>query len=101
MMIRGSRSCQDNLYFFRIQVRFLEQLLHGHRIYQQYFMVSNGAQFILMECEQKGYDLHKLYDHVVIQINDTHPSMVIPELIRLLQERGFTMQEAIDVVRCV
>ena len=68
------------------------------RIYQQYFMVSNGAQFILMECEQKGYDLHKLYDHVVIQINDTHPSMVIPELIRLLQERGFTMQEAIDVV---
>ena len=61
-------------------------------------MVSNGAQFILMECEQKGYDLHKLYDHVVIQINDTHPSMVIPELIRLLQERGFTMQEAIDVV---
>ena len=68
------------------------------RIYQQYFMVSHGAQFILMECEQKGYDLHKLYDHVVIQINDTHPSMVIPELIRLLQERGFTMQEAIDVV---
>ena len=68
------------------------------RIYQQYFMVSNGAQFILMECEQKGYDLHKLYDHVVIQINDTHPSMVIPELIRLLQERVFTMQEAIDVV---
>ena len=68
------------------------------RIYQQYFMVSNGAQFILMECEQKGYDLHRLYDHVVIQINDTHPSMVIPELIRLLQERGFTMQEAIDVV---
>ena len=68
------------------------------RIYQQYFMVSNGAQFILMECEQKGYDLHKLYDRVVIQINDTHPSMVIPELIRLLQERGFTMQEAIDVV---
>ena len=61
-------------------------------------MVSNGAQFILMECEQKGYDLHRLYDHVVIQINDTHPSMVIPELIRLLQERGFTMQEAIDVV---
>ncbi|MDD7739886.1 MAG: glycogen/starch/alpha-glucan phosphorylase [Fusicatenibacter sp.] len=68
------------------------------RIYQQYFMVSNGAQLILMECEQKGYDLHRLYDHVVIQINDTHPSMVIPELIRLLQARGFTMQEAIDVV---
>ena len=69
------------------------------RIYQQYFMVSNGAQFILMECEQKGYDLHKLYDHVVIQINDTHPTMVIPELIRILTtEEGFTMDEAIDVV---
>ena len=68
------------------------------RIYQQYFMVSNGAQFILMECEQKGYDLHKLYDHVVIQINDTHPSMVIPELIRLLQERGILMDEAVSIV---
>lgn len=68
------------------------------RIYQQYFMVSNGAQLILKECEQKGYDLHKLYDHVVIQINDTHPSMVIPELIRLLQQKGFSMDEAIEVV---
>lgn len=68
------------------------------RIYQQYFMVSNGAQMILKECEDKGYDLHKLYDHVVIQINDTHPSMVIPELIRLLQQKGFSMDEAIDVV---
>ena len=68
------------------------------RIYQQYFMVSNGAQLILKECEQKGYDLHKLYDHVVIQINDTHPSMVIPELIRLLQQKGFSMDEAIKVV---
>ncbi len=68
------------------------------RIYQQYFMVSNGAQLILKECDEKGYDLHHLNEHVVIQINDTHPSMVIPELIRLLQERGFTMDEAIRVV---
>ena len=68
------------------------------RIYQQYFMVSNGAQFILMECEQKGYDLHKLYDHVVIQINDTHPSMIIPELIRLLTERGIDFDEAAEIV---
>ncbi len=69
------------------------------RIYQQYFMVSNGAQLILKECEEKGYDLHKLNEHVVIQINDTHPSMVIPELIRLLTEnKGFSMDEAIEVV---
>ncbi|HIX29911.1 MAG TPA: glycogen/starch/alpha-glucan family phosphorylase [Candidatus Blautia stercoravium] len=68
------------------------------RIYQQYFMVSSGAQLILRECEQKGYDLHKLHEHVVIQINDTHPSMVIPELIRLLKEKGFSMDEAIDTV---
>ena len=61
-------------------------------------MVSSGAQLILRECEQKGYDLHKLHEHVVIQINDTHPSMVIPELIRLLKERGFSMDEAIDTV---
>ena len=67
----------------------------GHllRIYQQYFMVSNAAQLILLEAEENGYDLHKLYDHVVIQINDTHPSMVIPELIRLLGERGIGMEE--------
>lgn len=68
------------------------------RIYQQYFMVSSGAQLILKECEDEGFDLHKLYEHVVIQINDTHPSMVIPELIRLLQQKGFSMDEAIDVV---
>lgn len=68
------------------------------RIYQQYFMVSSGAQLILKECEQQGYDLRKLHEHVVIQINDTHPSMVIPELIRLLQEKGFSMDEAIDTV---
>lgn len=73
----------------------------GHllRIYQQYFMVSSGAQLILKECEEKGYDLHQLHEHVVIQINDTHPSMVIPELIRLLMERGFSMDEAISEVR--
>ncbi|HIV24991.1 MAG TPA: glycogen/starch/alpha-glucan phosphorylase [Candidatus Scatomonas pullistercoris] len=68
------------------------------RIYQQYFMVSNAAQLILKECEDKGVDLHRLNEHVVVQINDTHPSMVIPELIRLLQERGFMMDEAIEVV---
>lgn len=69
------------------------------RIYQQYFMVSNGAQLILKEMKANGYDLHKLYDHAVIQINDTHPTMVIPELIRILtKEEGFTMDEAIDVV---
>lgn len=72
----------------------------GHllRIYQQYFMVSNAAQLILMEAEENGYDLHKLYDHVVIQINDTHPSMVIPELIRLLGEKGIEIDEAIEIV---
>ena len=59
------------------------------RIYQQYFMVSNGAQFILKECEEKGYALEELDKHVVIQINDTHPSMVIPELIRLLGRMKF------------
>ena len=68
------------------------------RIYQQYFMVSSGAQFILKECEDKGYDLHKLWEHVVIQINDTHPSMVIPEIIRLLLKKGFSMDEAVETV---
>ena len=68
------------------------------RIYQQYFMVSGGAQFILKECEDKGYDLHKLWEHVVIQINDTHPSMVIPEIIRLLLKKGFSMDEAVKTV---
>lgn len=69
------------------------------RIYQQYFMVSNGAQLILQEMKANGHDLHKLYDHAAIQINDTHPTMVIPELIRILtEEEGFTMDEAIDVV---
>ena len=68
------------------------------RIYQQYFMVSCGAQLILKEMKDKGFDLHDLDKHVAIQINDTHPSMVIPELIRLLQLEGFTMDEAIEVV---
>lgn len=68
------------------------------RIYQQYFMVSNGAQLILKEAKANGYDLHKLYEHVVIQINDTHPSMVIPELIRLLKEEGIDTDEAIEIV---
>lgn len=68
------------------------------RIYQQYFMVSNGAQLILKDAKAKGYDLHKLYDHAVIQINDTHPSMVIPELIRLLKAEGISMDEAIEIV---
>ena len=67
------------------------------RIYQEYFMVCNGAQLILKEVKEKGYDLHTLPEHVAIQINDTHPTMVIPELIRILTtEEGFTMDEAID-----
>jgi starch phosphorylase len=69
------------------------------RIYQQYFMVCNGAQLILKEMKENGYDLHKLNEHAVIQINDTHPTMVIPELIRILTEdEGFSMDEAIEVV---
>ena len=69
------------------------------RIYQQYFMVSNGAKLIIDEMKEKGYDLHTLDKHVVIQINDTHPTMVIPELIRILtQEEEFTMDDAIKVV---
>ena len=72
----------------------------GHllRIYQQYFMVSNGARFILDECIAKGCNLHDLPEYAVIQINDTHPTMVIPELIRLLTEKGIEMDEAIDIV---
>ncbi len=69
------------------------------RIYQQYFMVSNAAQLILQEMKEKKFDLRKMYDHAVIQINDTHPTMVIPELIRILvDEKAFTMDEAIEVV---
>ena len=69
------------------------------RIYQQYFMVSNAAQLILREAQERGANLYQLYDYVTIQINDTHPTMVIPELIRLLMEKGFNMDTAIDVVR--
>lgn len=68
------------------------------RVYQQYFMVSNAARLILAECEAKGCSLHDLPDYAAIQINDTHPSMVIPELIRLLMERGIRMAEAIEIV---
>lgn len=68
------------------------------RIYQQYFMVSNGARLILDECEERGCKLYDLPDYAVIQINDTHPTMVIPELIRLLMEKGMEMDDAIDVV---
>lgn len=72
----------------------------GHllRIYQQYFMVSNGAQYILKEAKDRGVDLHKLNEHVTIQINDTHPTMVIPELIRLLMKEGIHMSEAVKIV---
>jgi starch phosphorylase len=68
------------------------------RIYQQYFMVSNATQLILMEEKAKGHDLHELYKYVCIQINDTHPSMIIPELINRLVLEGIDLHEAIDIV---
>ena len=68
------------------------------RVYQQYFMVSNAARLILAEAEAKGSNLHDLADYAAVQINDTHPSMVIPEIIRLLQEKGILMDEAIEIV---
>lgn len=68
------------------------------RIYQQYFMVSNAAQFILDECTKRGSNLHDLFDYAVIQINDTHPSMVIPELVRLLTGQGINFDEAIYII---
>ena len=68
------------------------------RVYQQYFMVSNAARLIIAEAEVKGSNLHDLADYAAVQINDTHPSMVIPELIRLLQEKGILMDEAIEIV---
>lgn len=68
------------------------------RVYQQYFMVSNGAQLILDECIKKGCKLTDLDEYAVIQINDTHPTMVIPELIRLLVDKGLSMDDAIAVV---
>ena len=68
------------------------------RVYQQYFMVSNGARLILDEAVERGCNLHDLADYATIQINDTHPSMVIPEMIRLLMERGIGIDEAIEIV---
>lgn len=69
------------------------------RIYQQYFMVSNAAQLIIKEAEERGVNLYHLHEHVCIQINDTHPTMVIPELIRILTEqKGFNIDTAVDVV---
>ena len=68
------------------------------RIYQQYFMVSAGAQLILEECEARGCNIHDLPDYAAIQINDTHPTMVIPELIRLLLIRGICIEEAMEIV---
>lgn len=68
------------------------------RIYQQYFMVSNAARLIIDECKAKGSNLYDLYDYAVIQINDTHPTMIIPELIRLLVAEGMNMDTAIYVV---
>lgn len=68
------------------------------RVYQQYFMVSAGAQLIIRELSQKGYALRDLHKHAVVQINDTHPSMIIPEFIRLMQKDGISMDEAISIV---
>lgn len=68
------------------------------RVYQQYFMVSNAARYIIDETLARGGNLHQLHEYAAIQINDTHPSMVIPELIRLLMERGILMDEAIEIV---
>ena len=69
------------------------------RIYQQYFMVSNAAQLLIDEAIERGSNLHDLPDYAYVQINDTHPSMVIPELIRLLTEKhGFEFDEAVAIV---
>ena len=68
------------------------------RVYQQYFMVSNAARLLIDEAVERGSNLHDLADYATVQINDTHPSMVIPELIRLLQERGILMDEAVEIV---
>lgn len=68
------------------------------RIYQQYFMVSNAAQLILMEEKAKGHDLRKLHEYVCVQINDTHPSLVIPELIWRLTNEGINFDEAVHIV---
>ncbi len=99
---------QDGIYFDKSQyAKNLTLFLYPDdsdesgrllRVYQQYFMVSNAARLILDECAQKGSNMYDLADYAVIQINDTHPTMVIPELIRLLMERGLVMDEAIEVV---
>lgn len=69
------------------------------RIYQEYFLVSCGARLIIREMKEKGYDLNKLYEHAVVQINDTHPTMIIPELVRILtEEEGIAVHEAIRIV---
>ena len=68
------------------------------RVYQEYFMVSNAAQLILDECVERGSNLHDLADYAAIQINDTHPSLVIPELVRLLTEKGIEEKEAYQIV---
>ena len=69
------------------------------RIYQEYFMVSNAAQLMIDECTAKGSDLHDLADYAAVQINDTHPTLVIPELIRILTEKGISFEEAVTIVR--
>ena len=69
------------------------------RIYQEYFMVSAAAQLIIKECREKGWELRKLHEHVAVQINDTHPSMVIPELVRLLVENQIDFNEALEIVQ--
>ena len=71
------------------------------RIYQEYFMCSNGAQLIIEEAKAKGSDLHDLADYAQIQINDTHPTLVIPELLRLLEQEGIGLDEGIEIVRNV
>ena len=69
------------------------------RVYQQYFMVSNAAQLIVKEAVERGSNIHDLADYVVIQINDTHPTMVIPELIRILTEKyEISFEESVDIV---
>lgn len=72
---------------------------HMLRIYQQYFMVSNAAQYIIAKEKEAGHDLHDLHKHVVVQINDTHPTMVIPELIYRLQQEGIALDKAVQIVR--
>ncbi len=68
------------------------------RVYQEYFMVSNAAQLIIDECTERGSNLHDLADYAAIQINDTHPSLVIPELVRILTEKGIEEKEAYQIV---